>query len=201
MFHKKIDEHINQALADIQIEKPQFIQKKIVSTIKSGVDACFLSNEKTGKSTALAVAMIQKLEAALNDVPRAIIVVPDKEKADQLKDMFDLIGKHTNLRVFTVYPGPKLQVLKDQIYFGSDIIIGTPKRLGELYSNNGLNLNDLQYFIVDDASECMKTENFNALDRLFEIMPNVQHAALSHTYNENLERYIEKFFGITSFVK
>ncbi len=201
MFHKKIEAHLNETLDSIGFNNPIGLQKKIVSSIKSGMDTIVVSEAKSGKSTALVVGIIQKLKAALNDVPRALIIVPDKERAEALKEQFDLIGQATDLRSFTVYQGPNIQKLKDQIYWGSDIIIGTAKRLGELYSNNGLNLNDLQIIVVDDAQESLKTELTAPIDRLFDIMPKAQHIILSEIYNDRLERYEDKYFSASNLLK
>ncbi len=201
MFIKKIDTHIDQALSDMGIECPMSVQKQSISSIKSGADSLIISEEKTGKSTALAIACIQKLKAALNDVPRALILVKDKSSADNLQAIFNTVGKNTNLRVFTVYPGPQLQKLKDQIYFGSDVVIGTPKRMAELYKNSGLNLNDLQLFIVDDAEETFKQENINAIDMLSEIKENAQRIVIGNTLNKQTERFVEHFMPRVQFTK
>jgi superfamily II DNA/RNA helicase len=159
------------------------------------MDTVLISDLDSGKSTALVIGVIQNLKAALNDVPRAIIVVPDKDKAEVLKERFDEIGKGTNLRTFTVYEGPKLQKIKDEIYLGSDIIIGTIRRLSELYSNNGLNLNDLEMFIIEDAHDSLKAEHIAHLDRMFDIIPDAQHIVLSETISDRLLRFIEKYFS------
>ncbi len=202
MFLKKIDSHIDKALEEMGLESPISIQKPIVSSIKSGADTAVLSDAKTGKSTALAIACIQKLKSALNDVPRALILVKDKASADNLKEIFDTIGKNTNLRVFTVYEGPQLQKLKDQIYFGSDVVIGTPKRMAELYKNNGLNLNDLQIFALDDAPEIFfKQESVNAIDMLSEIKENAQRIVIAESINDKTKRFIERSMPRVKLVK
>lgn len=191
MFHKKIDQHIDQALKDLEIESPIGLQKKMISNIKSGNDCIFISGEKTGKTTALVVAIIQMLKSALNDVPRALVVVQNKDRAEEMKLMFDEIGKKTDLRVHCVYPGPNILKIRDQVYYGSDVVIGTPKRLNELYSFSGLNLNDLQMVVVDDANLTIKIELVGQIDRLTEIIPSVQKILAAPKMNERVERYAE----------
>ena len=191
MFHKKIDQHIDQALKEQGIDSPMSLQKKIISNIKSGNDCIFISGEKTGKTTALVVAIVQMLKSALNDVPRALVVVQDKDKAEEMKLMFDEIGKNTDLRVHCVYPGPNILKLRDQVYYGSDVVIGTAKRLNELYSYSGLNLNDLQMIIVDDANLTIKIELVGQIDRLTEIIPSAQKIIAAPKMNERVERFAE----------
>ncbi len=201
MFHKKIDQHINDALIEIGIALPMAVQKKTISTIKSGKDSIILSPEDTGKTVALVTALVQVLESALNDVPRAMVIVDTKEDADNMELLFNEIGKHTDLRVHCVYPGPNLLKIRDKVYFGTDIVIGTVKRLNELYSNSGLNLNDLQIILVDNASSTIKIELLAQFDRLTDIMPNIQKVLFTNKINDRVERYADKYMISPNIIK
>ena len=189
MFHKKLNKNINKALELKEIESPIFIQKKTISAIKSGQDALIISDKKSGKTTAMVVSLIQMLKYAQNDVPRAMIMVATKERADELELLFKELGKGTDLRVNCVYPGPALEKVRDKVYFGTDIVIGTVKRLNELYSNSGINMNDLNMFIIDDAYEIMKAEMISPIDRLANIRPNSQRIILTDTVNDTINRF------------
>ena len=189
MFHKKLNKNINKALELKGIESPIFIQKKTISAIKSGQDAIILSDKKSGKTTAMVVSLIQMLSYAKNDVPRAMIIVATKERADELELLFKELGKGTDLRVNCVYPGPALDKVRDKVYFGTDIVVGTVKRINELYSNSGLNLNDLHMYIIDDAYEIMKAEMISPIDRLADIRPNSQRIILTDTINDTINRF------------
>ena len=201
MFHKKIEHHINQALEDKGIESPISVQKKSISSIKSGIDSIIISPEKSGKTTALVVALVQMMKSSLNDVPRAMVVVDSKEDADNMKLLFDEIGKNTDLRVHCVYPGPNLLKIRDKVYYGTDVVIGTVKRLNELYSNSGLNLNDLQMIAIDNADTTIKIELHAQIDRLTEIMPNVQKIIFAKKMNERIERYADKYMARPQIIK
>ncbi len=191
MFHKKLKKHINQALEAKGIESPIALQKKTISAIKSGLDTIILSDRKSGKTTAMAISLIQMLNYAQNDVPRAMIIVPDKDRADKLEELFNELGSGTDLRVNCVYPGPGLEKVRDKVYFGTDIVVGTLKRLNELYSNSGLNLNDLSIFIIDDGQECMKAEMMAGIDRLVDIRPNTQRIILTERINDTIQRFAD----------
>lgn len=201
MFHKKIDQHINKALIEIGIAKPIAVQKKAISSIKSGKDSIIVSPKETGKTTTLVVALVQILKAALNDVPRAMVIVETKEDADKMKILFDEIGKETNLRVHCVYPGPNLLKIRDKVYYGTDVVIGTVKRLNELYSNSGLNLNDLQIILIDNADTTIKIELHSQIDRLTDIMPNIQKIIFCNSINDKVKRYADKYMARPNIIK
>ena len=194
MFLKKLIIELNNGLEDYAFTAPYPVQKASIPKIKSGANCLVIAPEKVGKSTALVIAIIQQLKKALNDVPRAIIVVPDKESAITLKEIFDQIGKYTDLRTFTVTEGRDINSIKHEIYVGSDIIIGTVKRLNELYSASGLNLNDLQIFAIDDSIMVLRNDPLTQIDRWREILNRkIQYLIFSSEASEKLMRFIDKW--------
>ena len=58
---------------------------------------------------------------------------------------------------------------------GCDIVIGTAKRLNEIYLANGLNSRDLLIYGIDNAEKIVKAEVVIQLDKLTDRMPKCQH--------------------------
>ncbi|MBN1113289.1 MAG: DEAD/DEAH box helicase [Bacteroidales bacterium] len=195
MFLKKLDEHLLQAINEAGLEKAYELQKKSISKIKSGADFVCVSDLGTGKSTAITIGVIQQLKAELNDVPRAVIVVPEKEDAERLKEQFDILGKHTDLRVNCVLPvAPrKLNDQRDLIYYGTDVVIGTAKAINDLYSHSGINLNDLKMLIIDDAEIVMRQNVISQIDRLTETVLHVQIIQFANNLSERVYRYADLY--------
>lgn len=198
MFLKKLNENLDKALLEIGLEKAMPVQKKTIGQIKSGIDFICLADEKSGRTTAIVVAVMQLLKSALADVPRAVIVVVDKEKGLEMKELFDSLCEDIDLRVNTVLGGEKPYELRDKIYVGTDVIIGTSKCLCELYSNSGINLNDIKMFIVDDADLVMKHEITSQMDRFADSIPRCQHIVFSSKMTERIERYKEVYMNFPS---
>lgn len=198
MFLKKLRENLNVALEEVGLVKANLVQKKTIGQIKSGIDLICLADENTGRTTAIVVSVIQVLECAVADVPRAVIVVSDKEKGLEMKALFDSICEDMDLRINTVLGGEKPIELRDKIYVGTDVIIGTAKFLCELYSNSGINLNDLKLFVVDDANFVMKHEITSQLDRFADSIPRCQQVIFSSKMTDRIERYEEKYMNFPS---
>lgn len=196
MFLKRLIEPLNIALEEVGYEEPTEVQKNAITKIKSGADLLCLANEGTGRTTAIVIGVIHKLKAAFEDVPRALIVVPDEEHAIAMKEQFDILGKHTDLRVFPAFEKQDINKLRDNIYFGSDVVIGSAKRLNELYSYNGLNLNNLKMLIVDDADVLLRHEVMAQMDRLGDCVPKCQHIVFTKKLNDRIERFAEVYMNI-----
>lgn len=196
MFLKRLIEQLDTAIADAGFDTPNEVQKNSIPKIKSGADLLCVGTEKSGKTTSIVIGVIQRLKSAFEDVPRALIVVPDEEHAIAMKEQFDILGKNTDLRVFPAFEKQDINRLRDAIYFGSDVVIGSAKRLNELYSHSGLNLNNLKMFIVDDADILMRHEVMAQMDRLGDCIPKCQHVLFTKRLNERIERFADTYMSI-----
>lgn len=193
MFVKKLNTALSSALAETGITEPTEVQKEAIPRIKSGSDLVCVAPLLAGKTTCLVIGIIQRLTEALNDVPRALYIVDTKERALEVKEIFDTLGKHTNLRVVCSDVDRKIEDQRDKIYKGCDVVVGTAKRLNELYSFSGLNLNDLKVFVVDDAEIVMRQIITSQIDRLAGSIPKCQQIIMANTFTDRIERYIDMF--------
>ncbi len=195
MFLKKLDPFLLDAIADAGYQQPTAIQKTCISKIKSGVDLFIKSDEGTGKTTALVIAVIQQLKEAFEDVPRALIVTDTREKSEMLKEQFQLLGQNTNLRVFCEGDAGNLHDLRDKIYAGSDVVIATAKKLNELYAFSGINLGNLKMFIIDDAELIMRDQILLEIDRLAPYIPKSQRIVFCSRFTKQMNRFEEEYMN------
>lgn len=80
MSFKKLNIPLKEALERLEIESSLPFQKQILPKIKSGRDLFIIAPEGSGKTTALVISTIQKLEsAAFEDAPRALILYKIKK--------------------------------------------------------------------------------------------------------------------------
>jgi len=64
-------------------------------------------------------------------------------------------------------------------------VIGTPKRLNEMYFQNGLNINKLKYFIVFEAEKCVKASSVIHIARMTESFPKCQKWIIDSSEGRN----------------
>jgi len=195
MFLKKLDPQLLEALENFGFEVPTKVQKTCISKIKSGVDLFVKAPEKTGKTSSIVISIIQQLKAEFEDVPRALIVVADRERAIALKEQFETLGQNTSLRVFSEGDAGNLHDLRDKVYAGSDVVIGTAKKLNELYAFSGINLNNLKMFIVDDAELVMREQILSEINRFSDYLPKSQRIVFSKTITNRMDDYMKKYMN------
>jgi superfamily II DNA/RNA helicase len=201
MFIKKLDVQLLESLEENGFTEATELQQICIPRIKSGRDLLCIAADKTGKTTSIIVSVLQRLKASLDDNPRAVIVVPNVEHANKMRDEFDRLGGYTDLRVYTACDDEKIDDQKDKIYMGSDIVIGTPKRLNQIYSLYALNLGVVKIFAIDDAELVIKSINYPQIDRLSESLPKVQRVVFASHQTEWIDRYADEYMNIEEVIE
>ncbi|MEO8934952.1 MAG: DEAD/DEAH box helicase [Xanthomarina sp.] len=193
MPFKKLIDPLQEALKKQGFETPLPFQKKTLSKIKSGSHLFGIAPKGSGKTTTLILSVIQKLQGeAFEDAPRAIIFVRDKEAVLELDAEFRKYTSKTDLRVYGVYEEHKIDIQRDEIYNGIDILITTPKRFNRLFFMNNINVRKLQLFIIDDAEFLFRSSHLSDVSRLPESLEKCQYLIFTTKYDERFDRWQEK---------
>ncbi|MDG1729894.1 MAG: DEAD/DEAH box helicase [Algibacter sp.] len=202
MPFKKLIQPLKNVLENKGFDEPLTFQKSILSKIKSGASLFCIAPKGAGKTTSIILSVVQKLKGeAFEDAPRALIFVKDKEAALDLELEFKSFLKGTDLRVYCAYEQKNIDAQRDEIYVGVDIVIATPKRLNKLYYLNGINLNKLQMFIVEDAEFLFANNNLAEITRTPESIGKCQYLVFSTAFDKRFERWKETFMYNAQVVK
>lgn len=192
MFNPKLHKKLSEALAESGFDTQKELQSKCIPKINGGFDVIGIGPENSGKTSTIAITAIQKLQRAFEDAPRALVLVSNKDKAIALKEQFDSLAKHTDLRSVCVYEEGKINEQSGEIYFGTDIVFGTAKRLLEIYFERNLNLNKIKFFAIDDAEMMIKNSWQGQVDRLALSLPKCQHVIFTDEMSDKIEKLISK---------
>lgn len=191
-FLKKINPGLQKALEEAGLTEPTELQKETFGTIKSGADCVVAAPDGDGKTTAIVINVIQKLEKAFEQSPRALIVVQDKARVQEMQEMFRQYGSYTDLRVYGVYEQGDIDYDKNQISVGIDVLIGTPNRLNEMFGSAGYDVNQLKMFIVDDLEAMLKVRLEPKLTRLSNSISKTQRIFFTDVITERVEFFADR---------
>ncbi len=138
---------------------PTPIQEQAIPLLLGGNDVLGSAQTGTGKTAAFAVPILQHIyEDKKRDKKHklaALILTPTRELANQIGQSFRLYGKHTGLRHTVIFGGVSQKKQEQAIRKGVDIIIATPGRLLDLLRQRVLKLNDIKYFVLDEADRML----------------------------------------------
>jgi superfamily II DNA/RNA helicase len=170
------------------------LQVKVIDAMKSGKNLLVEAHDGAGKSKAALLSVLVKIKEPGEGSPRAIVVCSTNEKAKEMHDEIYKICRLLDLTVDLVNEKGNIIQQRNDVFDGTEIIIGTPRRLYDLYIQNGFNVGQMKLFILDDALTLFKEGHKMRLQRIAESLPKCQHILFSHSFkDERIESYIEDF--------
>ncbi len=126
--------------------------------------------------------------------PRAIVLCGSDEEARHIEDYFQKAAKKKDLTVdLVVEKGNKLKQRND-LFDGTEIIVGTTRRVCEMYFQNGFNIKKLKLFIVLRMDDQMRAGQKGFIARLAESLPKCKHVLFARNSNDDrMVSYMEEF--------
>ncbi len=184
---KKINKKLQQSLIEANLIEANELQRETYSIIKSGIDLVIESDIDSGKSTTIALHVIQRLDKQHLFSPRALIICDTKEKVLELVEVFDFLNKYNQLRVFHLHDKSDIDYNKNLISLGIDVLIGTPTILIEMFASAGFDVNQLQLFILDDVDLLCKNRYEPKIKRLADSLHKGQKLFFCTSITEKVE--------------
>lgn len=194
MSFKKLNPVLKERIEEQGFDEPLPFQKTILPKLKSGANVYGIAPKGSGKTTALIIAIIHKLKAvAVEDSPRALVMVKDKQAALYLKEQFEIFTKGTDLRLYCAYEEYDIDKQREEVYYGVDILIVTPKRLNRLYYMNSLHLGELQIFALEDAEFLIRNNYHDDVLRVTESLQKCQYVIFAEIMHQRYKRLQDSF--------
>lgn len=192
----KLSKPLVRAMTDAGYLGPkEEIQLKTMSRILGGQDVISVAPEGSGKTTTYVLASLMRLKYGLEEAPRALVLVPDKEHVLWLQQ-YELLNRNQTIRIVGLYPeegGMESQM--DALADGADIVVATPDRARAIYLKLGLNLNKIIMFIVDDAAEIVKRGMQLPVAELARSIVKCQHLVFTEVLHDKLHLLIDQFMN------
>lgn len=189
----KLNKLLLQGLTEAGITELKPFQEKLVSRLGGGSSLYILGEDGLGKTTAMAIAVLQRLNYSQPDTPRAIVMMSNADDAQLLYERFKLLGKHMNLMIHLVIESGSMDDQNAAIYAGADLIIATPVRLTKLYFQCGININKVNTFVLDNAFKMVENRHLVELDRFTDSLPKFQGLVIDTQLNPRLLKACQKF--------
>lgn len=187
-------EHIQQQLIKAGIKELTEEQSSILKSLKSGQDFTFENFDLDEILDLVAFTLIQRVKADETELlPRALVLGSDIDICVKLEEKINLFAKITGLVSIVTHDKGKRIEQRNNLYNGVDVVIGNPKRVGELYFQNGINLKHLKIIILLDANKIAAIGGFTPIMRLDESMVKCQKIVFHNEINAKMEDFMEEF--------
>ena len=132
----------------------------------------------TGKTAAFGLPLLDAVDAEQTGV-QALVLAPTRELALQSADAIaDMAQRSRGLDVVAVYGGapygPQIGALKS----GAQVVVGTPGRVIDLIDKDVLNLDEVRYFVLDEADEMLRMGFAEDVETIAGSLPTRRRTAL-----------------------
>lgn len=164
---------ILQALNGKGYKQPTPVQEQAIPPILAGRDIFGSARTGTGKTAAFALPLIQLLSNKQRNAkhPRALILAPTRELAQQISESIRTYGQQTRLRQVVIYGGVSQQGQLVSLRKGSDIIVATPGRLLDLINQKYISLHAVEHLVLDEADRMLDMGFINDIKRICAYLP------------------------------
>ncbi len=146
-----VPEQIATALAKRNITEPFPVQSATIPDGLAGRDIAGRAPTGSGKTLAFGLPLITRVARSSKRQPRALILAPTRELAEQIKDELEPLARAADRYVFAVYGGVPYGKQRSALARGVDILVATPGRLEDLIEQRLVELGRVDIVVVDEA--------------------------------------------------
>ncbi|MDY6922596.1 MAG: DEAD/DEAH box helicase [Pseudomonadota bacterium] len=162
-----------QAVADTGYTTATPIQAQAIPVALAGRDVLGIAQTGTGKTAAFTLPLVELLSKgrARARMPRALVLAPTRELADQVAMSFEKYAKGTKLTWVLLIGGVSMGDQVAALNKGVDVLIATPGRLLDLFERGKMMLNGVELMVVDEADRMLDMGFIPDIERIFKLTP------------------------------
>ncbi len=185
-----LSDAILKAISDQGYDTPSPIQQQAIPAVLEGRDVMAAAQTGTGKTAGFTLPMLERLskgERAKPNQARVLILTPTRELAAQVAESVATYGKYLQLRSTVVFGGVKINPQMMALRKGVDILIATPGRLLDLYSQNAVRFDQLEALVLDEADRMLDMGFIHDIKRILRVLPaKRQNLLFSATFSKEI---------------
>lgn len=182
---------LERILANLKIKELNEMQLASLQA-KNDEDVILLSKTGSGKTLAFLLPVLQSLNAASKNV-QALIVVPSRELAIQIDDVFRKM--QTGFKTTLCYGGHKREIEETNLVQAPAVIIGTPGRLADHLRRNNFTTDCITTLVLDEFDKSLELGFQEEMEYVIGSVKNVSKRILTSATESVI---IPEFIGLTN---
>jgi len=135
---------------------PTPVQAGFIPRALTGVDVLGQARTGTGKTASFVLPILERMhQPGRSGGPRALVLVPTRELAVQVRDEFEKLAHGSRIHCVAVYGGKPIKGQIDKLAKHPAVIVGTPGRVLDHMSRGTLSLSALDIVTLDEADRML----------------------------------------------
>ncbi|MFT6873847.1 MAG: ATP-dependent RNA helicase DeaD [Roseivirga sp.] len=186
-----LSQPICDVLQNMGFEKPTTIQEKAIPMLleNNPTDFIGLAQTGTGKTAAFGLPLIDLIDAD-NSSTQALIMAPTRELGQQTAQQLVTFSKSKKgVNVEVVYGGADIRAQMKALRRPTQIVVATPGRLLDLIKRKAINLENVEYVVLDEADEML---NMGFKDDIDEILSHTLENRVTWLFSATMPREIRR---------
>ena len=186
-----LSQPICDVLQNMGFEKPTVIQEKAIPMLleNNPTDFIGLAQTGTGKTAAFGLPLIDLIDAD-NSSTQALIMAPTRELGQQTAQQLVTFSKSKKgVNVEVVYGGADIRAQMKALRRPTQIVVATPGRLLDLIKRKAINLENVEYVVLDEADEML---NMGFKDDIDEILSHTLENRVTWLFSATMPREIRR---------
>ena len=184
-----LDSRLMQGIKVAGYEAATPIQEAAIPAAIRGRDIIGTAQTGTGKTAAFVLPILNKLLDGPRGMPRALIVTPTRELAEQIHQVVRALSAGTRLRSATIYGGVtasrQIKALKE----GAEILVACPGRLLDLVQQRFVRLERIEILVLDEGDRMFDMGFLPDVKRIIKAVPVQRQTMLfSATFPSEVEQ-------------
>ena len=194
-----LNSSILKAISEKGYTEPSPIQGKVIPEILKGKDVLASAQTGTGKTAGFTLPMLHLLAEQEPDRRRkikALILTPTRELAAQIHENVKEYSRHLNIESTVIFGGVNQNPQVRRLREGIDILIATPGRLLDLKSQNALSLENIEFFVLDEADRMLDMGFIHDIKKVLKFIPRDRQTLLfSATFSKAIKSLANDFLN------
>lgn len=185
-------------LAQQGITEPFPIQQATIADALAGRDTLGRGRTGSGKTLAFVLPTLARIDSTGFELrrnrPRAVILVPTRELANQVKDVLAPLARSLKLRYTTIYGGVSYNGQIAALRDGVDVVVACPGRFCDLMESGHVILEDVEVTILDEADHMAELGFLEDVKRVLNETPeSSQRLLFSATLDRGIDKVVKQY--------
>ncbi len=166
-----------ESITSVGYEVPSTIQERTIPALLAGQDVIAQAQTGSGKTAAFGLPIIETIESRKGGV-QALILCPTRELAIQVSEALQKFGRHKRIETLPIYGGQPYERQLRGLQRGVEIVVGTPGRVMDHMRRGTLHLDNLKFFVLDEADEMLDMGFVEDIEWILQQVPAERQTAL-----------------------
>ena len=172
-----LGDELLQSISAVGFRKPTPIQEATIPVLLEGEDVIAQAQTGSGKTAAFGLPIIESIEPGDRRV-QALVLAPTRELAIQVSEALENLGRHKRIETLPIYGGQPYERQFRGLQRGVHIVVGTPGRVMDHMRRGTLRLDDLAWFVLDEADEMLDMGFVDDIETIMKEVPEERQTAL-----------------------